>query len=122
MRELPEDWDLLYLGGNIIGSDTTNWQMPTRYSSHLATLHNSWQTHAIVYSQKGAKYILDNFNPETFPVLDEWIRVNMMPQGKVFLCTPMIAYQRPCYSDLWQVPADYTGAHKQGNDYLNRFV
>lgn len=118
MNELPEGWDLLYLGANIIGSDVVVWDMPTRYSGTLVTLPNAWQTHAIVYSQKGAKYILDNFDPETFPVLDEWLRLHIMTQGRTFLIDPMICYQRPGYSDLWQVTADYTGCHKQGNAYL----
>lgn len=116
-RQLPEDWDMLYMGANIIGSDVSDWKLPTRYSSHLATLHNAWQTHAIAYSQKGAKFVLDNFDPNEFPVLDEWIRVTMMPGGKVFVCNPMVAYQRPCFSDLWKVQANY-GCHEPGNKYL----
>lgn len=115
--QLPEDFDLLYLGANIVGSDVTVWDMPLPYSSHLAILRNSWQTHAIVYSQKGAKYVLDNFDPNTFPVLDEWIRVNMMPSGRVYIANPMACYQRPVWSDLWKVDAHY-GCHEPGNKYL----
>lgn len=119
MQELPADFDLFYLGGNIIGSDVTGWAWPNKYSHHLAQLTNAWQTHAVVYSNKAAKYVLDNFDPETFPVLDEWLRVNVMPMGKSFVCKPMIAYQRPGWSDIGKCQVEY-GCHEPGNIYLNR--
>lgn len=115
-RELPVDWDLLYLGGNFMG----DWQMPIRYSAHLSILPNAWQTHAIVYSMKGAKFAIDNFDPDTFPVYDEWIRVNIMPRGRTFMLTPMICYQRPGWSDLWQRDVNYVDVHREGNKYLKQ--
>lgn len=118
-NQLPEDWDLLYLGANIIGSDVINWKMPDKISQNVARLYNSWMTHSIVYSNKMAKWILDNFDPMTFPVYDEWLRVNVMPAFNVYVANPMCCYQRPVYSDIWQREVDYTGAHLQGNSYLN---
>lgn len=117
-KELPEDWDLLYLGGNFIGSDTTVWDMPTKYSAQLALLPNAWQTHAILYSNKAAKFVLDNFNEEGFPVLDEWLRVELMPKGRVFMMNPMICYQRTVWSDIARLYVHY-GCHEPGNKYLN---
>jgi len=121
-NQLPEDWDLLYLGANIIGSDTMVWEMPTRYSQNLFRLHNSWMTHAIIYSNKMAKWVLDNFNPDTFPVYDEWLRVTAMPERNVFLLYPMVAYQRKGWSVLTRQQADYSSCSVQGNDYLKRVV
>lgn len=122
VSQLPEDWDLFYLGANIIGSDTMVWEMPTKVNTNLFRLHNSWQTHAIIYSKKMAKWVLDNFNPDTFPVYDEWLRVHAMPTKNVFLLYPMIAYQRKGWSVLTRQEADYTGCHLQGNDYLKRVI
>lgn len=116
--QLPKDWDLLYLGANIIGSDVMDWKMPEKVSTNVARLYNAWMTHAIVYSNKMAAWILDNFDPMTFPVYDEWLRVNVMQDFSVYVANPMSCYQRPCYSDVWQRVTDYTGAHIQGNDYL----
>lgn len=116
--ELPEDWDLLYLGGNFLG----NWTMPYRYSPHLCVLPNAWQSHAIIYSINGAKFVLDNFNADIItaenPVYDEWLRVNTMPRLKTFIISPMICHQRPVHSDVWQTFADYTSVHIDGNKYL----
>jgi hypothetical protein len=114
-RQLPDDWDALYLGANIMG----DWQMPHKASSHLSRLPNAWMTHAIVYSMKGAAFVLDNFNPDTFPVYDEWLRLNLMPGGNVYLLTPMSCYQRPGYSDVWQRDVEY-GTHEPGNKYLSK--
>lgn len=113
-RELPETWDAVYLGANICG----DWALPVRFSSHLSRMPNAWMTHAIVYSIKGAKYIIDNFDPNTFPVYDEWLRVTLMPQGNVYLLTPMSCYQRPVYSDIWQTEANYLSVHFDGNKIL----
>ena len=117
-KQLPPDWDLLYLGANIIGSDTMTWQMPQRVSDNVLRLYNAWTSHAIVYSNKGAKWVLDNFDPDTFPVYDEWLRMNAMVQKEVYLISPMICYQRPGYSDVWKLDADNSGCHRQGQQWI----
>lgn len=114
MNQLPNDWDALYLGANICG----NWELPKRITAYLSRLPNAWMTHAIFYSNKGAQVVLDNFDPNTFPVYDEWLRVNLMPQGNVYLLTPMNCYQRPGHSDIWQNQVDYKPVHIGGNKIL----
>ena len=117
MAQLPPEWDMLYLGCNFVGGDNVSWQMPIRESRNLLRLFNGWQSHAIVYSNKAAKYVLDNFDPETFPVYDEWLRINMMPSHNVYVMAPMICDQRPGYSDIWQLDVAY-GCHQEGNNWI----
>lgn len=112
-NQLPEDWDAVFLGANICG----DWELPKKYSTHLSRLPNAWMTHAIIYSVKGAGFVLNNFDPNTFPVYDEWLRVSVMPFGNVYLLTPMSCYQRPGYSDVWQKDVEY-GTHEPGNKIL----
>lgn len=118
--ELPEGWDLLYLGCNF----HSNWPWPYYYSPTLASLPNALMSHAITYSIKGAKFVLDNFNPDIItaenPVYDEWLRVNVLSQHNSFVINPMICYQRPNNSDIWQRPVSYIDIHKDGNKYLNQ--
>lgn len=118
--ELPEDWDSLFLGCNF----HSDWDWPSRYSQHLALLPNALMSHAIIYSPKGAKFVIDNFNPDIItaenPVYDEWIRVNMMPRGRTFVVNPMICYQRPNFSNVWDRPVDYTDIHIDGNKFLSQ--
>lgn len=126
---MPEGWMTLHLGCNIIGVDTTAWQMPTHYAPGLARLHNAWQTHANVYSKACVEFVLrefpyweDKYLAEGCYAFDEWLRTTVMPLGHSYVLNPMIAYQRPSHSDVWNVQADYTGCHKQGNEYLRRIV
>lgn len=118
MNELPTDWEMLYLGGNILGSDVLPFKPPVRHSSHLFKLIDCWQTHAIAYSQKGLSYILNYFKPDNGYIYDEWLRHNMLPRGKSFIIAPQIAYQQPGHSDLWNTHADYSSLFERGNKLL----
>lgn len=118
MNELPPDWEMLYLGGNILGTDTIVFPPPVRFSSHLFTITHCWQTHAVAYSVRGLIRILDTFKPDNGYAYDEWLRHNMLPRGKSFIIAPQIAYQRPGYSDLWQRDADYSSLFDRGNALL----
>lgn len=115
--QLPKDWDLLYLGANITGYDTCVWQMPQKVSGNIVRLYNAWMTHAIVYSNKMAKWVLDNFDPAQFPVYDEWLRVKAMPVRDVYLINPMICYQVPGFSDVALQEVSY-GSHVEGNSWM----
>lgn len=117
--QLPAEWDLLYLGANITGYPNSGWQMPMKVSENIVRLFNSWMTHAIVYSNKMAKWVLDNFDPLQFPVYDEWLRVNAMPVRDVYLINPMIAYQRPGWSDISKTEVSY-GCHSEGNRWMKQ--
>lgn len=131
----PVDFLTVHLGGNILGFDNTNWQMPTYHSPHLAKLHNCYQSHATLYSAECVKYILDNFKyvtdeykTEGCVIFDEWLRTNVLNQGRSYVMKPMIAYQRPRISAIWQVrdakgelvKSDYTYCHIKGNEWLKK--
>ena len=123
---IPKGALTVHLGCNIIGSDIVKWQMPTNSSPKgFARLHNCWQSHATWYSSECVKFILDNFKfvtdefkTEGCQIFDEWLRVNVLPLGRSYVMNPMIAYQRPRKSEIWNMMTDYTGAHKQGNLWL----
>lgn len=116
-NQLPTEWDMTYLGANINGFPGCNWQMPVKVSPNLVRLYNAWMTHAIVYSNRGAKWVLDNFDPSQFPVYDEWLRVNAMAERNIYLINPMICQQRPGYSDVSQRDVAY-GCHREGNKWM----
>lgn len=106
--DLPGDWDVLYLGANLNGTKQE------RYSDHLYRIKNSLTSHAIGYSEKMRKYIVENFKKDEFPIYDEWIRVNVQERFNCFVVAPMVAWQRPGYSDLWQTHADYRSCFADG--------
>lgn len=120
LNEIPEWWDLLYLGANINGTKLE------RYSDHLFKIKNSFTTHAVGYSLKMAKWIVENFpfykdeyEKEGLTIYDEWLRVNVQEKFNCFLTYPMCAEQRISFSDIWNVNADYSNCFRQGNELLS---
>ncbi len=91
MDELPEDWDLFYLGG-------INQDVPESFSEHLDYAKNILQTHAYI--------IRDKFIPTMIQVLTNhrWkidiVFSEAIKRGKCFICNPPIAIQRESYSDI----------------------
>lgn len=109
-----------HLGVNIMG----NWKMPESCGlKDWALLHNCWQSHASTYGLECINFILDNMNPNEIsdkqPIFDEWFRLNLLPKGRSYVMKPMIAYQRPSWSDIWQTEANYVDCFHEGNRYLS---
>jgi hypothetical protein len=115
MKDLPFGWDALYLGSNIC----TDWfQKPERVSDRLVRLRDAWQSHAVIYSRKGAENLLSKFNPNDFPIFDEWVRGTIMKEENIYMVAPMVCFQRCSYSNIWERETDYTGCHIHGNRIL----
>jgi GR25 family glycosyltransferase involved in LPS biosynthesis len=125
LNELPNDWDILWLGGNLIGCGGIEFRPPVRYRSHLFRPQDIWQTHAVAYSRKAAEWIVNNFpfhkdeyEKEGLTIYDEWLRVNALPMLNCFIVAPQIAVQRADHSDIWNTHADYTSLFERGNKLL----
>src|SRR5689334_272401 len=58
ISQLPRDWDVLYLGANLIGVDINRLPEPTQYSENLFALRGAWTSHAIAYTRKIVEYIV----------------------------------------------------------------
>jgi hypothetical protein len=124
-KQLPKDFMTLHLGCNFLGFDNTVWQMPEYFSPHLAKLHNCYMSHATLYSAECVKYIIENFKfvtdeyaTEGCEIFDDWLRRHVLPMGRSYVMSPMVAYQRPRKSEIWNVQADYTYCHIYGNKWL----
>ena len=101
-KELPDDWDILYLGANVTDPH------PEKYSKHLRKIRSAWTTHGIAYSRKMVDHIVSNYKSwEESGMYDDWLSNNILPVFNCFVTVPMIAYQRPVYSDLWQKEVNY---------------
>lgn len=100
LRELPSAWDLCYLGCNI--QDPS----PTRYSKHLWKLNAAWTTHAIGFSRRPIQFILDNQPAPSEQMLDNWISGQLVRMN-AFVISPMICWQRPHWSGIWQQETNY---------------
>jgi GR25 family glycosyltransferase involved in LPS biosynthesis len=103
LHQLPKDYDLLYLGGNI-------HEPASRYSDNLFWITKGVHcNHAILYSDKGRKKMIEYYNPlgDENPRIDDWLYHVGQNKMSCFICSPMIAYQRPCYSTVHKKVVDY---------------
>ena len=105
----PTDWDMLYLGGNV--------KMPAkRYSDNLFHVTEGVHcTHAILYSKKGIEITLKNYDVFTNEIKshDHWLFCVGQKIMECFICSPVIAYQRPGFSHPRNGYMDYYSEMKE---------
>jgi len=91
---------MLYLGGNVL-------ENLTHVSGHWWRVKETWTTHAVIYTPKAAAYILSRYeNNER--IYDDFLRTDIQPNLKCYICKPFVCVQRPSYSDIWEQHADYS--------------
>lgn len=100
ITELPDDWDVLYLGANIQCD-------PQRVSEHLFRVTNAWTTHCIAYNRKVVPYLLENQPDFSTEMFDHFLGKNLGALN-AFVVAPMVAYQRQHVSAIWGTAEDYT--------------
>lgn len=96
----PADWDVLYFGGNVT-------ELLTKENDYWWRCKGTWTTHAVAYTPKAAQYILQRFKPFSSLVYDDFLKLEIQPVLKAYICKPFICVQRPSFSDMWQVQAEY---------------
>jgi len=108
LTELPSQWDILYLGANLIcWNNGEPW--PERVSEHLFRVYAAWTTHCVAFNRKVVEWLLEHQPGLNVQMFDQYLG-EVLPQLNAFVVAPMIAYQRPRVSSIWQKGAidDYT--------------
>lgn len=115
LNELPEDWDIVYLGANLLNGQ------PERFSSHLFRVRAAWTTHAIAYNRKVVQFILDNQPDISEEMVDNFLG-KQLPNLNAYVVAPMIAYQKPHRSGIWQhsLEEDYTHIFEASDEKLRQ--
>lgn len=98
ISQLPKDWDLCYLGANIIGP-------VERYSDNLFRIYGAWTTHAVIY--RTPQQIGKDYNDTSY-MFDAWLNENIVSKGNSYIVSPMLAWQVMHKSELWNRVVDYT--------------
>lgn len=98
ISQLPDNWELCYLGANITG-------VVERYSPNLFKMNGGWTTHAVIYNNP--KKICEEYF-DTNHMFDDWLSNFVHPRGNTYITSPMIAWQQVHHSTLWDRVADYT--------------
>lgn len=101
--QLPEDWGILYLGGNI--------QEPlNRFSDNLYRCTFAWGSFAILYNDHAREFVLKHYNPnaEKFIIYDEWLRIMSAASLKAYICSPLVISTYGGISDVNGYYSDYS--------------
>lgn len=106
ISELPADWDILYLGANLVCWNNGEPE-PERYSPHLFRIRAAWTTHAIAYHKRCVRRILEGQPSFDALMFDNWLS-SRLPELNAFCVAPMVAWQRPRYSQIWNREDDYS--------------
>lgn len=99
IEQLPQDWDLFYLGCNAAGG------IQKFYSKNLIPLRMAYATHATAYSKKAMEFIV---NRQINEPVDNCLVREFQPKAKVFCSYPMLFTQKPDYSDIGKAYTDWS--------------
>jgi len=116
LNELPDNWDILYLGANLVGDAIHS--KPMRHSKHLCRIFGAWTTHCIAMKKTVAKFIIDNQPDPSAQMVDNWLSDNLH-RFNAFCITPMVAFQRPEKSYIWNQVVDYGPIFKESDLLLS---
>jgi GR25 family glycosyltransferase involved in LPS biosynthesis len=94
MKQLPSDWDSLWLGPNL--------QKPVQqYSENLYRLHSGHASHATIYnSQRMIDACVAMYNTKDFRCFDAMCAYHIQPKFNCYCIYPIAATQRSCISDI----------------------
>lgn len=97
--QLPPDYRILFLGCQ----PTAGF---TRFQSeNLLPVTKAYATHAVMYSELAMRECV---NLGLGYPIDNWIVDNIQPKGGCFVTYPLLATQRPDYSDIGRTHIDWS--------------
>jgi GR25 family glycosyltransferase involved in LPS biosynthesis len=89
--KLPDDWDLLYLGGWNLGEIK-------RFDTGIDVAENILTTHAYMIRRKFIPIILAQLKTREFKI--DVMFSESLKLGKCYICNPVLAWQRKGFSDI----------------------
>lgn len=117
LEQLPEEYDLLYLGCNPFQGFNEEWSMP-----NLLMPRHAYGLHAISYSIRAMESILffcQRFEDVSNEPLD--VIIDKIQHLNTFCSSPMIATQRPSYSDIEKRDIDWGFALQDRFNHYSQF-
>ncbi len=102
-KELPQNWDMLYLGGN-------HSIKPTQVTEHLFKIQHTYTTHAYAVNKRIFPKILETF-PKTAVDCKRQVDVyysSIQKSTNSFVIMPHIAWQKEGFSDIQEKNVNYS--------------
>ena len=114
LKQLPLDWQMLYLGGNL---DLSYERYPIqKHSNNLFKLNACHTTHEFSVNKSLYEKILKNsllnidmqewYNKYT--VIDVYLSKEILKDNKCYIVNPLLSLQKPGFSNIEQNHYDYT--------------
>lgn len=91
IKELPADWDMLYLGGS-------HREKPQQISKYIYKVTQTYTTHAIAVNHTMYDRIIKSFTSLEQPV--DCYYANWQKEINAYVIAPHLAWQRGGYSDI----------------------
>jgi hypothetical protein len=104
MEMLPEDWDMLYLGGN----HNVGWMgtpPPIKINEKIVKLHTTFTTHFVVIKNHMYDILLESLSKFNEPL--DVIYTDIQKNYNVYCTSQTIAYQINGYSDIEKKYVNY---------------
>jgi len=92
IKELPEDWDMVYLGGWNLGEKKS-------YTNKLNIAEKVYTTHSYLIRRKFIPLLIDEINKDEYKKVDVIFSV-LQKQNKCFIASPILCWQRKGFSDV----------------------
>jgi GR25 family glycosyltransferase involved in LPS biosynthesis len=100
LAQLPEDWDMLYLGGNICNTIT-------QVSENIGRLSHAQSTHAYAVNRKFTQTLIDYIDTKQVIPLDLTYAYKVIPNHNCYITIPMVAVQQASFSDIENTNVEY---------------
>ena len=99
IAELPEDWDIIYFGGQ-------NLTPPAKYGKYISRVTSAYGAFAYGVNLRIANHII-NSAPISGKEIDVFYADEIQPQGNCFISDPKLAKVRPGWSDILETEVNY---------------
>jgi len=119
LGQLPERFDVLYLGANIWGADELKlkekWKT-RRHSENLIQIMGAWCLHAYFVGYDFCQRIMNTPIEQIHARrnLDTYIARVIQPEGNCYIVDPLMFIQRMNYSDITQTERKYNMIERYG--------
>jgi hypothetical protein len=91
LNNLPEDWDMVYFGGN-------HQSFPTSVNDYFNKLHMTYTTHFIIFKNTIFQKIIDRITKMDIQL--DVMYCDLQREYNVYCTNKLIATQLPSYSDI----------------------
>jgi GR25 family glycosyltransferase involved in LPS biosynthesis len=91
VNSLPDDWELLFLGGWNVGEKI-------KYNEFVDIANKVYCMHAYMFKKETTNKLLNKFKEREYKV--DVLLAELLPNINAYICNPTIAWQKPGFSDI----------------------